>query len=156
MWYKCLDCGHIFEEGEEKKWQECVGEFWGTPTYQTYSGCPLCRGDFEETIPCDICGSEHLENELIGGVCEECIEECRYDINTCYEIGKNDDEPIKINLFLATLFDKEEIEEILLNVLLQREKILGKVDCLKFINADKSWFAEILAEEVKKNEKAKG
>jgi hypothetical protein len=155
MSYKCLACGHIFDEGEEARWTENVGEYWGTPAMERMTGCPLCRGDYERTTPCEICGSEHLDDELVGGVCDECLEDCRYDINICYEIGKSETESIDLNSFIVSLFDREEIEEILLKALLQEEEIHGKVDCQKFIDIDKSWFAERLAEEVRKNEQAK-
>jgi hypothetical protein len=149
MTYKCLECGHIFEEGEEGHYYE-NGEYWGALYSQKKSCCPLCKGDYEETVPCEICGSEHLKDELISGVCEECIENYRYDIKTCYAIGKNDEENIKLNVFFASIFDKEEIEDILLTALLKEEKIFKKVDCKKFIDKNKEWFAERLAEEVKK------
>ena len=154
MTYKCLECGHIFEEGEEGHYFE-NGQYWGAPYSQKISCCPLCKGDYEETVPCEICGSEHLEDELISGICEECWENYRYDINTCYEIGKSETDSIELNSFIVSLFDREEMEEILLKALFQEEKIHGKVDCQKFIDADKSWFAERLAEEVKKNENSK-
>ena len=152
MSYKCLDCGNIFDEGEEARWTENMGEYWGTPCLERMTGCPLCRGDYEETTPCEICGSQHLKEELTSGVCEECMEEYRYDIKTCYEIGKNDIDSVELNIFFTTLFDKEEIEDILFTALLKEEEIHKKVDCQDFINRDKSWFAERLVEEVKKNE----
>lgn len=149
MTYKCLECGHIFEEGEEGHYYE-KGTFWGELYSNKIKCCPLCNGDYAETTPCKICGSEHLDNELINGICEECLEDCRYDINICYEIGKSETESIELNSFIVSLFDREEMEEILFKALLQEEKIYGKVDCQKFIDVDKSWFAERLAEEVKK------
>ena len=30
MVFRCNDCGHIFDEGEEYTWQESRGEFWGS------------------------------------------------------------------------------------------------------------------------------
>ena len=152
MTYKCLECGHIFEEGEEGHYFE-NGECWGAPYSHKIYCCPLCKGDYDVTTPCEICGSEHLDKELVGGICEECLEEYRYDIKTCYEIGKNDTEKVELNCFFTALFDREEIEEILLNAVLQEEKIHGKVDCQKFIDTDKSWFAERLVEELEKEKK---
>ncbi len=151
MTYKCLECGHIFEDGEEGCYYE-GGEYWGTPYSLKISCCPLCKGDYDETTPCDICGSAHLEDELTSRVCEECMEEYRYDIETCYEIGKNETDSVELNIFFTTLFDKEEIEDILFTALLKEEKIHERVDCQDFINRDKTWFAERLEEEVKKNE----
>lgn len=45
--YKCNDCGAIFDEPKEV--QECMGEFWGAPAYDTFTYCPHCGSDdFEE------------------------------------------------------------------------------------------------------------
>lgn len=152
MAYCCLDCGHIFEEGEESFWNE-DGEYWGTPFSQRMSGCPICKGEYEETVQCAVCGSEHLEDELNGGVCDECIDEYRKNFNACYELSIEEKTEIKINSLLASLFEVSDIEQIL------KEYICDKwqdVDCGQFIDADKSWFGEKIAEEVKKNENAKG
>lgn len=153
MAYKCLECGEKFEE--VATWEEYRGEYWGVPAYESVSGCPKCKGEFEKTVPCDICGEEHLKDELSGGVCEECINSYRTDIKTCYEIGKHASDTVELNLFLATLFTKEEIEEILFKALQEEEKINKTVNCQKFIDLDKSWFGERLEQEVKKNEKSK-
>lgn len=145
MAYKCVECGNIFEEGEQIRWDEDRGEFWGSSCSETMSGCPCCGGSYEETKACEICGSEHLENELLNGVCEECINEYKKDIDVCYKVGKNDFESINLNCFLATMFSAEEIEQILLEKLKKE-----KADCSEFANADIYWFAERLTEEVKK------
>lgn len=44
--FRCLDCGHVFEAGEESRWVERHG-FHSGP-YEKWSGCPLCRGAYEE------------------------------------------------------------------------------------------------------------
>lgn len=153
MAYKCLDCGHIFEEDEQARWSESRGEYWGSPCYETMSGCPVCKGEYEETVQCAVCGSEHLEDELSGGVCDECIDEYRKNFNSCYELSIGETTPIEINSLLASLFEVSDIEQIL------KEYIRDKwedVSCDKFIDEDKSWFGERIAEEVKKNENAKG
>ena len=72
MAYKCLECGHIFEDGEEAVWDDPRGEYWGQPCFETMSGCPLCRGDYEETKQCTSCQGEFLEDELEDGLCEHC------------------------------------------------------------------------------------
>lgn len=140
MALKCCDCGHIFDECERKTWEELHGEM--------LSGCPLCCGGYEETKKCKICGGEFLEDELNGGcVCDECIEEYRKDFDTCYKISKlANKEEVKINAFFASLFSEEEIETILYHYL----KTKKEVNCLNFVEQDKHWFAEKLAEEVSK------
>lgn len=68
--YRCLECGHLFEEGEQATWKEDRGEFWGSPCSESVSGCPICKGDYEEIKPCVICGSynHNIEDEF----CDEC------------------------------------------------------------------------------------
>ena len=152
MAYRCLNCGHIFEEGEEARWSESRGEYWGTPCSENRSGCPLCTGEYEETVQCAVCGSEHLEDELNGGVCDECIDEYRNDFNRCYELSDGETTKIEINSLLASLFDVSDIERILKEYIRDRWQ---DVSCDKFIDEDKSWFGERIAEEVKKNENGK-
>ena len=52
---KCLECGKVFEDDEVAHWEEDRGEFWGVPCTETVSGCPHCRGDYDEAIKCDSC-----------------------------------------------------------------------------------------------------
>ena len=149
MAYKCLDCGHIFEDGEQATWREYMGECHGSPAYEEFSGCPICNGEYEETKQCKICGGEFLEDELNGGlVCDVCVEEYKRDLKTSYTIAETaPKEEIKINPLLASLFDVDEIEAILYQ---QLESVKSNIDCSAFINEDKDWFADKLAEEVSK------
>ena len=139
MAYRCLECGHIFEEGEQARWSESRGEFWGSPCSEEMSGCPLCKGDYEETVKCEVCGSEHLEDELFGGVCEGCIDEYRKDFNSCYEISLGEKEEIKINSLLASLFEPSDIEAILIKHI---KANCPDIDCSEYIDNDISWFGE--------------
>lgn len=72
MAYKCYECGHIFEEGEEARWEEDRGEFWGMPCTETMTGCPNCKGGFEKTVRCKNCLGEFLSEELEDELCDEC------------------------------------------------------------------------------------
>ena len=150
MAYKCIECGNIFEEGEQAVWYEKHG--LDTPPYEIRMGCPLCKGDYEKTVKCKICGSEHLEHELNGGVCKDCIDKCRNDFNICYKVSFGETTKIEINSLLASLFDVGDIEQILKEYIRDR---WHNVDCSPFIDEDILWFGEKLAEEVKKNENAK-
>lgn len=156
MVYKCAECGHLFEDGEEARWREALGWAWGQPYYEDMSGCPLCKGEYEETVPCSICGSRHTEGEdaLFGGVCGECIDDYRKDFDTCYNISLEWDEKIEvpINPLISTLLDASDIEQILVEYIRQNCK---DVDCSRFIDEDKWWFGERLAKEVRKNENCK-
>ena len=148
MAFKCLACGHIFEEGEQAGWEEHHPYGMGYAA-EEFSGCPICNGEYEETKQCKICGGEFLEDELNGGlVCDDCVEEYKRDLKTCYTIAETaPKEEIKINPLLASLFDVDEIEAILYQ---QLESVKSNIDCSAFINEDKDWFADKLAEKVSK------
>jgi hypothetical protein len=113
-------------------------------------GCPLCRGAYEKTVPCAVCGSEKLEEELNAGVCAECIDAKRKCFDFCHKISDGEKTEIKINSLLASLFDAYDIEQILKEYIHARWK---DVDCSRFIDEDVSWFAEKMAEEVKNENK---
>ena len=150
--FKCLECGHVFSEYDLNTWEESRGEHFGIPCYEKMSGCPICEGDYEETVQCAVCGSEHLEDELFGGVCSECIDEYRKDFNACYEISIGETKEIKINALLASLFDVSDIEKILKEYIRDKWK---DVDCSQFIDEDIQWFGEKISEEVKNGENSK-
>lgn len=78
--YRCLECGNLFEEGEQARWSESRGEFWGAPCSEEMSGCPLCKGDYEEIKPCKICGGyENLESG------EKYCENCKIEVEKRFE-----------------------------------------------------------------------
>ena len=156
MTFKCLECGHIFEDGEEARWNEGRGEYWGAPCSEEMSGCPLCNGDYEETKPCEICGSEHLEDELYGGVCEECIDEYRNDFKACYDISKKWQEEngsgttyMPLPDIFTVMFEPNQIEEILLNYAIGNCR---NTDL--YVDVDIDWFGEMIQKtrEVNMNE----
>lgn len=45
MKYKCYNCGCIFDEEDAGERQENVGDFWGSPAYQSILVCPECDSD---------------------------------------------------------------------------------------------------------------
>lgn len=50
MAFICNDCESIFYE--PKEYQECVGEFWGSPAYEIFGCCPCCDSeDYDEIEP---------------------------------------------------------------------------------------------------------
>lgn len=117
MWYKCLECGHIFEEGEKARWEEDRGEFWGTPCSETVDGCPVCKGDYEEIHKCKIC-DENWGNpdEYYGNdICDECIENC-FNYESALVYLKDSD--LLIDFFFYYFGEKTSISE---NVDLQAE-----------------------------------
>ena len=73
MMYRCCECGNLFEEGEQAVWEETHG--LDSPPYEKFSGCPICKGDYEEVHQCKECGDWHSEDELYDGWCEDCLRE---------------------------------------------------------------------------------
>lgn len=142
--YKCLECGHLFEEGEQKKRKENRGEYWGSPCYEEMSGCPLCNGAYEETTACKICGGHFFADELHGKrVCNDCLNEYKRNFDICYKIADTEKETVKINALLTSLLSVNKIEAILYNYLKDKEN-----DCSAFVEQDKDWFADKLVREV--------
>lgn len=76
--YKCNDCGHIFECGEEKVVRERHGFSCGP--VEAFKVCPACGGSYDvyyssvdDVQPCKICG---FATDLDGyDVCEDCVVE---------------------------------------------------------------------------------
>ena len=65
----------MFEDDEIAHWRESRGEFWGSPAYETMSGCPRCQGDYEEAYECENCGKYFTLDELDENyLCEDCRE----------------------------------------------------------------------------------
>ena len=73
MMFKCCECGNLFEEGEQAVWEERHG--LDSPPYEKWSGCPVCKGDYEEVHQCKKCGEWHSEGALYDGLCEKCLRE---------------------------------------------------------------------------------
>ena len=72
--YKCVECGHLFEEGEQARWTEDAGECWGQKAYIEQAGCPICKGGYEEARQCVKCNGHFFKDELESGYCKECLE----------------------------------------------------------------------------------
>lgn len=102
--YKCMECEHLFEEGEQKTWKEDRGEFWGSPCYEEMSGCPLCDGEYDEAIPCKICGGYgEMEDE------EEYCNECKKDVLKRFQTFINAEFTVEERRLLNELYDGEKL-----------------------------------------------
>lgn len=92
MMFKCEECGHIFECGEESVWIEPHGE--------ERDGCPICKGTYIEVAPCKICGRATEED-----YCDACKEEVRERFKRLVDENFDDEERVLLN----ELYDGEEI-----------------------------------------------
>ena len=114
MMYKCESCGHLFEEGEQAVWEERHG--LDTPPYEQWSGCPLCRGGYEEVHQCKECGGWHTDDELYDGWCEKCLRETiNYD--TFFEYCEANKDEQYLDIFVMS-------------------ELLGGMDCPKNVSWD--------------------
>lgn len=149
MNYKCLDCGTVFDAENAHTYSESRS-YWGMPCSEEFMECPNCKSDcFEETHSCELCGAEFLQDELYGGVCKGCIDDYKFDIDACIDIGQTEKQTIEINSFFASMFTADQIDSLLLRELKSAHSIM-KVDCTPFIENDLSWFGERLIKEVVK------
>ena len=148
MMYKCCECGHLFEDGEQAVWEERHG--LDTLPYEKWSGCPLCRGDYEEVYQCKECGDWHYEDELYDGWCEKCLRETiNYDTFFEYCEANKDEQYLDIFVMSELLggmdcpkhstveFHSLMVERYKQEVKLDRdtESILGRKTSLNFLDA---------------------
>ncbi len=95
--YRCCECGNLFEEGEQAVWYENQGECHGVTAMERFSGCPVCKGDYEEVHQCKECGDWHSDDELYEGWCEKCLRETiNYDTFFEYCEANNDEQYLDI------------------------------------------------------------
>ena len=101
MMYKCCECGHLFEEGEQAVTYETHGFY--QPPYEEIHSCPVCGGDFEEVHQCKECGEWHTEDELYDGWCEKCLRETiNYD--TFFEYCEANKDEHYLDMFVLSEF----------------------------------------------------
>ena len=74
--YRCNECGHLFEDGEQAEWVEMHGFNYGNG--ERFSGCPICKGDYEEIKPCKICGS--FNHNIDEKFCNNCKNNFRKEL----------------------------------------------------------------------------
>jgi hypothetical protein len=147
--FKCLECGAVFDE--PKTWGESRPYGEGC-AYEAFSGCPSCGEGFDEAFECDCCGEYFTKDEMIDGVCKDCIEKVvsrnKNNFKDCFLMCKDEEKAsVEINLFLSEMFSQSQIEEILIKELLVTSAF-GLVDCSRFLNDN----VELLVKKMKSGE----
>ena len=94
--FKCEECGHLFEEGEEKVIDEPFGE--------RYTVCPRCKGLYEEVKPCKICGS--YEDMKPG---EDYCEDCKLEVRKTFEGLLDKYFSVEQRALLNVIYEGEEL-----------------------------------------------
>ncbi len=137
---KCNECKSLFDSDQIKTERDWVGMCGDIPAYQDLGVCPVCgSSNLEDAYECPKCGQYFTADEMLYDICDKCIDSFRYDVETCEKIAEGETEDVEINLFLASIFDPDEINAILRDYMHMN---MDEIDCSKFINEDKYWFAE--------------
>lgn len=133
--YKCLDCGHIFDEGGEKNYTETHGERFAPS--ERWKGCPVCGGAFEQTIRCEECGAEHLADELYADKwCAGCLtEKVTYDSFLEWMMA-SENSPIRVGVIEHFMFT---------TVFELREECVPSISSAKFKNFLREWYLRMVA-----------
>ena len=155
MMYRCCECGNLFEEGEQAVWEETHG--LDSPPYEKFSGCPICKGDYEEVHQCKESGDWHSDDELYDGWCENCLRETiNYDTFFEYCEANKDEQYLDTFVMCYILhceyvpkYSSYEFHELMVRVYKERienikrdKAMLGDThdeiidDCIRFIMDD--------------------
>lgn len=67
---RCYHCGELFAPEDAETKRVYVGEFWGTPAYDSVDVCPNCGSDDVEEI--EQLSPACNENDYCDGCCECC------------------------------------------------------------------------------------
>ena len=71
--YICLECKNLFDTPTVYTETHGLTE----PPYESYCGCPLCGGAYQDAIKCESCGDYITDKYYtVGGkkYCGECVE----------------------------------------------------------------------------------
>ncbi len=137
--YKCNNCGYEFETLMQ-----------GIGHLSAYGFCPNCQdSDFEEMSKCDVCGNYFVEDDSkLSHICPECeknfVDKHSFNIQAIYDL-ENKKEKVSINSFLAWAFKPEEIEEILLFALKEKQ-INQPEDYSEYLYGDYDWLEDKIKE----------
>ena len=150
MMFRCESCGNLFEEGEQAVWEELHG--LDSPPYEKFSGCPVCKGDYEEVHQCKKCGEWRYDDELYDGWCEKCLRESiNYDTFFEYCEANKDEQYLDSFMMFYLLggmdcYDKvsQEFHQLMVETYKRRvadAKLLGGgfdflADCVRFVMDD--------------------
>lgn len=149
--YICDECGNVVCEHDlqtRKDFKPVEMSLHTDWCYETMTAPCECGGEFVKAKKCEICGEYIPEDGL--DLCDNCIEKGE-TLENALKIGDENNISVEINGFLASMFEKDEIEEIL-----TRELKRADVDFIKssirekvsnYLNEDVDSFVQFLKEE---------
>lgn len=135
--YICEKCKSVVEDWEIGYHIESYGERLRNDTCD-------CGGDLIPAKECKICGEIFNAEDLIGKVCEGCIEE-HETIKNVLNAGDNDTQSVEINGFVASVLTEKQINEILVKWV-EENFTDHSVEVVKYCKQDELWFSEFLEE----------
>lgn len=124
--YICRDCGKIYEDEEIETIDELpYGEvhcglgapIWDNNRVILKDECD-CGGEITKAKKCEKCNEWTTEDRSF---CLDCLDTHK-NLETMLEIGADWEEKISLNGFLMSAFTKEDIEQILIDILKNTDK----------------------------------
>lgn len=143
--FVCEECGH--NEGTvytHKETYPC-GDGFAVDKYTTFE-CDKCGGNMVEGRPCPICGETYIAKN--SDLCEDCFEDS-CTLENCLEMGLDATEEYELNGFLASIFSKNKIEEILLEYFKQMPLEEQEHHIEEYCAEDKYYLTSFLEEKLK-------
>lgn len=113
----CEHCGAVFEYPNSRK-------DWDTG--YTEEICPECHSEYiVRAVQCELCGEWVQEDEAYGyghAVCEKCIIDGSYDLDTLAEATKDECEDFELPVLLRWFYTNDDIVELLMDDLKKRQE----------------------------------
>ena len=158
--YICTQCKNVFEDWELKTVHENHGSCFGFPAVESFSVCPICKGECEEAVKCSICEEYHLEEDLTNGICDHCLDnEVDCDKVLRFLLDTEELKYFVFNFFFTEKVFGDGLEKAITDELIWwfkrkvfDEKLNNKTEFLdilrKYVKTDPYGWSEFLSEEV--------
>ena len=129
--YICESCEKIYSDSDKKVNRKHLSIF-------DIDICD-CGGEIVKANPCEKCGKP---TPYYYSICLECANEQYKNLDTMLELGNKWQDEIKLNGFLLHAFDKDTIEQILIDALKRCDEKAIFEEIEKYYDADKDCFWE--------------
>lgn len=105
---RCLCCGAGFSPAEAKEVSECIGEYWGTPAFETFQYCPKCDEDAIEVMK-----KGDRKYKIWGGsrAAGDALMIWAGDMDEALEIARGIDKTVTASQWTGEEYDGEHIVE---------------------------------------------
>lgn len=107
--YRCLSCGHLFEDGEQGYHNENY-DYWGEPFTKQEEVCPICGEPFEEVALCPICKKNYISED--EWICDDCFNE-NIDLSVITYFYEQTEGSLKILIEELAEYGGKDFEELI-------------------------------------------